>query len=65
MPMFLEIFIACVATILISKFIYHLVVKKRIDRPRCPNKYNCADCIYSDIIWTDKFRGFSCSINAR
>lgn len=38
-------------------------------RPKCPNipKYFCADCIHSDMHWSDNliFRGFSCRINAR
>lgn len=37
-----------------------------LKRPKCPNKYRCPDCIYSDSHWEGiRFRGFSCRINAR
>ena len=39
---------------------------KRLKRPKCPNGYNCGDCIHADTHWEGiKFRGFSCRINAR
>ena len=35
-------------------------------RPKCPNSYNCGDCIHAEICWADnKFLGFACRIRAR
>jgi hypothetical protein len=40
--------------------------EKRKRRPKCPNGYNCGDCIHSDGSWDGlKFKGFVCGINAR
>ena len=40
--------------------------KKKKKRPRCPNGYNCSDCIHADEHWEElKFRGFSCRIDAK
>ena len=48
--------------------IEHAIKSKleRLKRPKCPNGYNCPDCIYSDTRFEGiKFRGFSCRIDAR
>ena len=35
-------------------------------RPKCHNKYNCADCIHAKALWKDyEFRGIICRIKAR
>ena len=41
--------------------------KRRIKRPKCPNKHNCGDCIHAESVWEDAvtFRGIKCRINAR
>lgn len=40
--------------------------EKRKRRPKCPNNYNCEDCIHADDSWQGlKFKGIVCGINAR
>lgn len=40
--------------------------EKRKRRPKCPNGYNCGDCIHPDDSWNGlKFKGFVCGINAK
>ena len=35
-------------------------------KPKCPNNYNCGDCIHAEGHWKGiKFRGFRCRIKAR
>ena len=63
---YIQIMVVCVLIIVLIKVLYHTVTNYLVKRPRCPNGYNCADCIHSDIHWDgQKFRGFSCGINAR
>ena len=38
--------------------------KKKKKKFRCPNNYNCGDCIHLDMYWEGiKFRGFSCRLD--
>lgn len=62
----LLLFVICFLSLtnLICMFGWYFALTSKKKRIKCPNGYNCGDCIHADAHWEGaKFRGFSCRLD--
>lgn len=61
---YVEIVLIVAVCLLAIGNIISIITVTRKKKFRCPNNYNCADCIHSDAHWEGiKFRGYTCRLD--